>query len=63
MRILRKEETAAKIGLSDRSLRRLEDQGLFPKRVALSPRAVGHLESEIDAWIAERAAAREPSAA
>lgn len=62
MRILRPRDTESKVGLCDRELRDLEREGLFPKRFKLNPsgdgRAVGHLESEIDQWIAERAAAR-----
>ena len=67
MRILRPNETAMKVGICDRQLRELEAGGLFPKRFILNPngkgRAVGHLESEVDDWIAARAAAREPLAA
>lgn len=67
MRVLRPTETAAKVGLCDRQLRDLEAEGLFPKRFVLNPngkgRAVGHLESDVDQWIAERAAAREQAAA
>ena len=62
MRILRPRDTEAKVGLCDRELRDLEREGLFPRRFKLNPsgdgRAVGHLESEVDQWIAERAAAR-----
>lgn len=60
MRILRPSETAAKVGICDRMLRDMESQNLFPKRFSLNPsgkgRAVGHLESEVNDWIAERAA-------
>ena len=67
MRVLRPIETAAKVGICDRQLRDLEAQGLFPKRFTLNPsgkgRAVGHLESEVDDWIAARAAERTPVAA
>lgn len=62
MHILRPNETAARVGMCDRMLRDLEAQGLFPKRFSLNPngkgRAVGHLESEVDEWIVERAAQR-----
>ena len=61
MRILRPAETEAKTGYCDRQLREMEAQGLFPKRFALNPkggRAVGHLESEVDEWIAACAASR-----
>jgi len=64
--ILRPNQTAAKVGLCDRELRDLEAAGLFPKRFLINPsgrgRAVGHLESEVDAWIEARAAARLQSA-
>lgn len=65
MRVLRPSETAAKVGICDRQLRTLEADGLFPKRFTINPkgRAVGHLESEVDDWLAGRAAAREPQAA
>lgn len=62
MRIIRPTETEARTGFCDRQLRELEAQGLFPKRFPLNPsgkgRAVGHLESEVDEWIAERANSR-----
>jgi len=66
MRILRPRDTEAKVGLCDRELRDLEREGLFPKRFQLNPnggRAVGHLESEVDAWIKARADAREQAPA
>lgn len=62
MRVLRPQETCARVRLCDRQLREMEAQGLFPKRFSLNPsgkgRAVGHLESEVEEWIATRAAAR-----
>ena len=65
MRILRPQETAARIGLCDRRIKELEAEGRFPRRFLLNPpngRAVGHLESEVDAWIEARAAEREQAA-
>ena len=65
MRILRPHETQAKTGFCDRQLRDLEAKGLFPKRFPLNPcggRAVGHLEAEVDEWIAARAATRTEAA-
>jgi predicted DNA-binding transcriptional regulator AlpA len=63
MRILRPAATEEKVGICDRHLREMEAQGLFPKRFPLNPsgegRAVGHLESEVDEWIAARAASRD----
>lgn len=67
MKILRPNDTAAKVGLCDRELRDLEREGLFPKRFPLNPngkgRAVGHLESEVDEWIKARADARQTATA
>ena len=44
------------------NIRDMEREGLFPRRFPLNPsgkgRAVGHLESEVDDWIVERAASR-----
>ncbi|GGG52598.1 hypothetical protein GCM10010964_44670 [Caldovatus sediminis] len=37
----------------------MEAAGEFPRRVTLGPRAVGWLESEINQWIAKRAAERD----
>lgn len=65
MKILRISETESKTGYCDRQLRELESQNLFPKRFPLNPsgkgRAVGHLESEVDEWIHQRAATRQAS--
>ena len=41
---------------------RLEKAGKFPKRLKLGARRVGWLLSEIEGWIAVRAAQREPIA-
>lgn len=61
MRIIRKPEVEAKVGICDRELRDLEREGHFPKRFQITPngRAVGWVETEIDDWIAQRAATRE----
>lgn len=62
LRVLRPNETAARVGLCERQVRELERDGLFPKRFSLNPngngRACGHLESEVEEWIAARAASR-----
>jgi len=46
------------IGYSRRHLYTLETEHKFPKRVPLGENRVGWIESEIDGWIAERAASR-----
>ena len=38
---------------------RLEKRGEFPQRVVCGPNRVAWLESEIESWIAERAAKRD----
>ena len=59
-------ESAKGIPYSRAHVDRLEKAGKFPKRVKLSEgryAAAGWLESEIDAWIAERVAERDKAAA
>jgi prophage regulatory protein len=41
-------------GLSRSSLYRLHAAGSFPRRVQISERSVGWIESEVDAWLASR---------
>ena len=38
---------------------RKEKAGKFPKRIKLGDRAIAWIESEIDGWLAERAAERD----
>ncbi len=52
--ILRMPEVVARVGLCRASIYLLMDKGLFPKSIAIGRRAVGWLESEIEAWIVER---------
>lgn len=49
-------------GLSKSSIYRLEKEGKFPKRVTITETRVAWVESEIDAWIAEKIAARDEGA-
>jgi prophage regulatory protein len=57
-RILRFPEVKSRVGYERTWIFRLEKAGKFPKRVSLGPKSVGWLESEIDAWISDRASAR-----
>lgn len=57
-RIIRLRQTIEKTGLSRSTIYSLIKSGHFPQQVHLSPRAMGFLEHELDAWIADRAAAR-----
>jgi prophage regulatory protein len=47
-----------KIPYSDSHLARLEKAGEFPRRFKLAGRTIAWLESEISAWIVQRAATR-----
>ena len=55
MKILRKKDVAAKVGLSAVHLMRLVKWERFPRPLQLGPASIGWLESEIDDWIQERA--------
>jgi len=59
IRILRLPDVIERVGLKRASIYSHIAQGSFPKPISLGARAVGWLESEIDAWIALRIAARE----
>jgi prophage regulatory protein len=55
MRVLNKKEVRAKTGgLGDVTIWRLEKSGRFPKRINITERRVGWVESEIDAWLDKR---------
>jgi prophage regulatory protein len=62
-RILRIPELLDKTGLKKSHQQQLEQRGEFPKRIKLSERASGWLESEVDEWIAKRVAASRSSVA
>ena len=57
-RVIRKPELLSRIPLSDPTIWRLEKAGRFPKRLQLGGNSVGWIEEEIEAWLAERMAAR-----
>ena len=54
--ILRWPELAKRVPISRSHAHALAAQGKFPKPIKLGPRASGWLESEINAWLAERIA-------
>lgn len=60
--VLRLPQVIAKTGLSRSTLYALQKHNEFPKAILLGERAVGWLNSEIDLWLAERAAARKGAA-
>jgi prophage regulatory protein len=55
---IRLEQVKARTGLSRSTLYAYIHDGRFPSPVAISDRCVAWVESEIDAWIAERIATR-----
>ena len=52
--ILRLKQVKARTGLSTSSVYLRIAEGSFPKSISLGGRAVGWLESDIDAWIESR---------
>ncbi len=60
-RIVRRPELQDTVGLTERQVRNLENEGRFPKRflIAESGRAVGWSHREIQQWVAERLRLRE----
>jgi prophage regulatory protein len=54
MRILKTNEVVKIIGLSKVTIWRMERSGTFPKRINLSDRRVGWVESEILEWLDSR---------
>jgi prophage regulatory protein len=63
IRILRLPAVEAKSGLRRDSIYRLAKLGQFPKPVKISQWASGWVESEVDAYLAARVAARDAKAA
>lgn len=53
-RVLRDPEVFDMTKLSKTTRWRLEKAGLFPKKIRLSPNAVGWLESDICLWLEQR---------
>ena len=58
-KILRIAEIEERTGFCRRTIYNLVERGEFPRQVQLTRRSVGWLESDYDAWLAERIAARD----
>lgn len=58
-RLISKRETKERVTYSFAHTARLESEGKFPKRVRIGTGRVAYVESEIDAWIAQRIAERD----
>jgi prophage regulatory protein len=54
LEILRRPQVEARTGLSRSTIYQRIKDGTFPRPISLGQKAVGWLENEIDAWIAER---------
>ncbi|WP_429498639.1 AlpA family transcriptional regulator [Robbsia andropogonis] len=54
LRVLRLPDLPQKVGLRRSAIYRMMSEGTFPRPFKLNARAVGWLESDIDAWILER---------
>lgn len=50
-RILRRKQVQELTGLSRSTIYLRVAQGTFPKAISLGPRAVGWLDSEVQAWL------------
>ena len=57
VRILRLPGVIDRVGICRASIYQHMNEGTFPKSVSLGLRSVGWIESEIDAWLAERVSA------
>ncbi len=57
--ILRRPEVEARTGLGCSTIYDGIKAGTFPAPIQLGPKAVGWLESEINAWLSARVAARD----
>jgi prophage regulatory protein len=56
-RILRRQQVLERVPLTHTQIDNMERAGNFPKRIKLSVKAAGWVESEIEDWIASRIAA------
>lgn len=59
--ILRRKQVEQKTGLSRSTIYLRIQEGNFPRPINLGVRAVGWLENEIEAWLAERIEIRNKS--
>ncbi|MGL4349649.1 MAG: helix-turn-helix transcriptional regulator [Plesiomonas shigelloides] len=61
-RFIRMKEVCAKVGLAKSTLWELVARGQFPQKVHLGEITVAFIESEVEAWMQARAAARNTKA-
>jgi prophage regulatory protein len=60
--VYRTAELCTMLGVSHMWLVRETDAGNFPKPIRLSRRAIGYLASDVDDWLAAKAAERDAAA-
>ncbi|TMQ03123.1 MAG: AlpA family phage regulatory protein [Deltaproteobacteria bacterium] len=58
IRILRLPQVLNVTGLAKTKIYELQSQGTFPMRIQITGHSVGWIEHEVQAWLAQRAAAR-----
>lgn len=61
MKLLSKKQVREKVVYSVQHITRLEQKGLFPKRIRLGDSRVAWLESEVDDWIEQKLLERDRS--
>ncbi len=54
MRVLSLAETSKRLGLGERTLRRMSERGEFIAPVQISTRRVGYIEAELERWLERR---------
>ena len=59
MELITRREAARRASFSISTLKRLEADGDFPARVAISPSRIGYVAAELDDWICQRIAERD----
>lgn len=60
--VMRMKDVVKKIGLCRATIYAMIGRGEFPRPIRIGERATGWRESELEAWLAKRTAARERSA-
>jgi prophage regulatory protein len=61
MRFMRLTEVVRVTGLRKTTIYQLQSDGQFPQRVRITANCVGWVESEVQAWLRERACKRAPA--
>jgi len=63
LRILRRKQVEARVGLSRSTIYGAVSAGTFPRPINLGPQSVGWIEAEIEQWLRDRIAASRKVAA